>query len=158
MIKQFLMNLVLCFLWVALTGNLTFINFGFGFAMGFFILWIKERNGGNKKYFFRVPKIISFFFFFLYEMLRANLEVAYDVITPRFFMKPGIVQYPLDAKNDMEIIMLSNMISLTPGTLIIDLSEDKKVLYIHVMYIQSREKFIARMKERVEYKLLEILR
>lgn len=158
MIKQFLMNLMLCFLWVALTGNLSYANFTFGFAIGFFILWLKERNGGDKKYFFRVPKTIGFFFFFIYEMIKANIQVAFDVVTPKFFMKPGIVKYPLDARNDFEITMLSNMISLTPGTLIIDVSDDKKTLFIHVMYLKSREKFIEQIKTRIEKKLLEILR
>ncbi len=158
MIKQFMLNLMLTFLWVALTGNLTFINFGFGFALGFFILWIKEKNGGDKRYFLRVPKIISFGLYFLYEMVKANIQVAFDMITPRFFMKPGIVKYPMNARTDFEITMLSNIISLTPGTLILDISADKRVLYIHVMYLNDKDKFIRRMKRRIENKLLEILR
>lgn len=154
------MNLMLTFLWVALTGHLNYANFVFGFALGFFILWLKERKGriGNKKYFNRVPKIISFIFYFIYDMLRANLEVAYDVITPNFFMKPGIVEYPVDTISDFEITMLSNIIALTPGTMVLDVSSDKKVIYIHVMYLKNKEKFINRMKEYTEKKLLEILR
>ena len=158
MIKQFMLNLMLTFLWVALTGNLTFINFGFGFALGFFILWLKEKNGGDKKYFLRVPKIIWFVLDFIYEMFKANFQVAFDLITPKFFMKPGIVKYPLDARNDFEITMLSNVISLTPGTLILDVSADKKVLYIHVMYLNDKDKFITRTKKNIEHKLLEIIR
>lgn len=158
MIKQFLMNLILCFLWVALTGSLSYINFIFGFSIGFFILWLKERNEGDRGYFTRVPKIIGFFFYFLYEMLKANFQVAYDLVTPRFFMEPGIVKYPLDARNDFEITMLSNIISLTPGTLVVDVSDDNKTMYIHVMYLGDKEKFIRRMKSGIEKKLLEILR
>lgn len=96
--------------------------------------------------------------YFLKEMLKANFEVAYDVITPKFFMKPGIVKYPLTATTDMEITLLSNLISLTPGTLILDLSDDRKVLYIHVMYLKSRDKFVNHIKNGLERRLLELMR
>ena len=158
MVKQFLMNLLLAFTWVALTGVLYYSNFLFGFAIGFFLLWLMNRNERDQRYFNRVPKIIGFVLYFLYEMVKANIQVAYDVITPKFFMKPGIVQYPMEAESDFEINMLSTMIALTPGTLVIDVSEDRKVLYIHAMYMKSKEQFIGQIKERVERRLLEIIR
>lgn len=158
MVKQFLMNLLLAFIWVALTGNVTFSDFIFGFVLGFFILWLMTRNESDKRYFNRVPKILGFFFYFLYEMIKANIQVAYDVVTPKFFMQPGIIQYPMDAKTDFEINMLAAVIALTPGTLFMDVSEDKKVIYIHVMYLRDKEKFIRQFKNGSERRLLEILR
>ena len=158
MVKQFLMNLLLAFTWVALTGVLYYSNFLFGFAIGFFLLWLMNRNETDQRYFNRVPKIIGFVLYFLYEMVRANIQVAYDVITPKFFMKPGIVEYPMEARSDFEINMLSTFISLTPGTLIIDVSEDRKAIYIHAMYMHSKEQFIQQIRERVERRLLEIIR
>ena len=158
MVKQFLMNLLLSFIWVALTGSLFFSNFFFGFLLGFFLLWLMNRSEDDQRYFSRVPKIIGFFLYFIYEMLKANLQVAYDVITPKFFMKPGIVRYQMNAKSDFEINLLSTVISLTPGTLILDISEDKKVLYIHVMYLKDKNKFIRQIKNGFERRLLEILR
>jgi multicomponent Na+:H+ antiporter subunit E len=117
-----------------------------------------NRNEVDQRYFYRVPKTISFLFFFLYQMIIANLQVAYDVITPKYFFKPGIVKYKMDAKSDFEINLLSTFISLTPGTLILDISEDKKILYIHVMYLHDKQKFMTELKNNVERKLLEILR
>lgn len=152
------MNLLLAFTWVALTGALYFSNFYFGFLLGFFLLWLTRRNEIDKRYFNRVPKIIAFIFYFIWEMIKANIHVAYDVITPRFFMKPGIVKYPLVAKSDFEINILATMISLTPGTLILDISDDKKAIYIHVMYLEDKEKFIANTKNNLERRLLEIMR
>lgn len=158
MIKQFLMNLLLSFIWVALTGSMYYTNFLFGFLLGFFILWVMNRNEMDQRYFYRVPKTISFLFFFFYQMIIANLQVAYDVITPKYFFKPGIVKYRMDAKSDFEINLLSTFISLTPGTLILDVSDDKKILYIHVMYLHDKQKFMTELKNNVERKLLEILR
>jgi multicomponent Na+:H+ antiporter subunit E len=158
MVKQFLMNLLLAFIWVALTGTLLFANFFFGFALGFFILWLMNRKEADRRYFTRVPKIIGFLLYFLYEMIKSNIQVAYDVITPKFFMKPGIIRYPMDAKTDLEINMLATVIALTPGTLFMDVSEDRKHIYIHVMYLHDKEKFIRQFKNGSERRLLEILR
>jgi multicomponent Na+:H+ antiporter subunit E len=101
---------------------------------------------------------VSLFFYFLYELVKANLEVAYDVATPKFYMKPGIIGVPLDAKTDLEITLLANMITLTPGTLSLDVSEDRKILYVHAMYITDRESFIRSIKDGFEKRLLEITR
>lgn len=158
MMKHFLMNLLLSFIWVALTGSLYYSNFLFGYLMGFFILWIMNRQEADRRYFNRVPKTIGFIFYFLYEMIAANVQVAYDVITPKYFFKPGIIRYPLEATTDIEINLLSTMISMTPGTLILDISEDKKSLFIHVMYLKDRDRFIQQIKKGFEHKLLEILR
>jgi len=91
-------------------------------------------------------------------MIKANVQVAYDVMTPKYFMRPGVVKYPLNAKTEMEINLLSTMISLTPGTLILDISEDKKTMYIHVMYLQDPEKFVRDTKLGLERRLLEAIR
>jgi|SRR5690606_6371083 len=158
MIKNFLMNLLLSFLWVALTGSLSYSGFVFGFALGFFLLWIMNKNETEQRYFYRVPKVFSFVLYFLYQMLKANVQVAYDVITPKYFFRPGIVRYPLSNVSDFEINVLSTFISLTPGTLILDVSEDKKAIYIHAMYLKSPEAFVKQLKGGIEKRLLEILR
>lgn len=152
------MNLLLAFIWVALTGTLSYANFLFGFAIGFFLMWVMNRSETDDRYFTRVPKVIGFLLYFLWQMIRANIQVAYDVITPNYFMQPGIVKYPMNAKSEFEINMLSTVISLTPGTLIIDVSEDRKVLYIHVMYLKDKERFIQAIKDGFERRLLEIIR
>jgi len=158
MIKYLLTNLLLSFIWVALTGSMFYSNFFFGFLIGFFILWIMNRHESDQRYFNRVPKTIGFIFYFLYEMLVANIQVAYDVITPKYFFRPGIVCYPLESNSDLEINLLSTIISLTPGTLILDISEDKKSLFIHVMYLKDKDTFIKQVKNGFEKRLLEILR
>jgi len=158
MIRLFLMNLLLSFIWVALTGSMYYTNFVFGFMLGFGILWVMNRNDSDQRYFFRVPKVLSFVLYFLVQMIKANLQVAYDVMTPKYFVRPGVVRYPLNAKTEMEINLLSTMISLTPGTLILDISEDKKSMYIHVMYLNDPETFVHEMKTGLERRLLEILR
>lgn len=159
MLQNFLLNILLTFVWVALTGQLDYSNFIFGYTMGFFILWMVNRSvRANTEYFYRVPKIFAFIILFFYDLLKANYEVTKDVITPNYNMKPGIVKYQMEAKTDFEITMLANMIALTPGTVVIDLSKDKRFMYIHVMYLANKEEFIRRLSNRIEKKLLEIIR
>lgn len=143
---------------MALTGKFMFINFVFGFVLGFFILRIMASRSEDKRYFNRLPRIIAFIFFFLYELLKANIQVAHDVITPKFYMKPGIVRIPLDAKTDFEITLLANLITLTPGTLSLDVSDDRMILFVHAMYIKNKQQFVSSIKTGFEKRLLEILR
>lgn len=154
--NRFLANLLLTFIWVALTGDFTFASMLFGFFLSYFVLFIITRGTGRARYFRLVPKVIAFVFYFLYELIKANLQVAWEVITPKLFMTPGIVGVPLDVKSDSQITFLANLITLTPGTLSLDVSEDKKVLYVYSMYIKDRESFIRSIKDGFEKRILEI--
>jgi multicomponent Na+:H+ antiporter subunit E len=158
MIKaKFLSNILLAFVWIALTGTFSLGNYAFGFVVCFGIMWLISENRGKDQYFNRIPRIISFFFYFLYELAKANYQVASDVITFKN-MRPGIIRVPLEAKTNLEITLLANFINLTPGTIILDVSDDKKVFYIHTIMVRDREKFIYDIKNGFEKKLLEILR
>jgi multicomponent Na+:H+ antiporter subunit E len=159
MIKnQFSINILLAFAWILLTGDITAENFIEGLIIGYVILWISRSAYEAPKYFRKIPKAVGFFFYFLRELLIANLKVAYDVVTPTDYMNPGIVAFPLEAESDIEITLLANLITLTPGTLSLDVSSDKKVLYIHTLYLDDPEKFRSEIKNGMEKKLLEVLR
>lgn len=154
--NKFLSNIFLTFVWVALTGDFSFENYVFGFFLSFHILWLITVGRNKSKYFIIVPKLILLLVFFLYELVKANLEVAYEVITPKLNMTPGIIMVPLDVQSNIGITLLANMISLTPGTLSIDVSNDRKVLFVHAMYIKDRDQFIQSIKNGFERRILEI--
>ncbi len=154
---KFLSNIILAFVWVALTGTFTIGNFTFGFAVCYGIMWLISPERRQDEYLNRIPKIIAFFFYFLSELAKANYQVATDVITFKN-IRPGIVRVPLDVKTNLEITLLANFINLTPGTLIIDISDDRKVFYIHSMLIKDKDMFVHNIKNGFEKKLLEILR
>lgn len=154
----FVLNIFLAVVWLALTGEFTPTNFFAGFVVGYVVLWISRRSTESRRYFLKVPQVIGFIFFFLKELILANLRVAYDVMTPTHHMKPGVIAVPLDAKTDTEITLLANLITLTPGTLSLDVSADRSVLYVHSMYIKDVEKERQQIKNGFERRLLEILR
>lgn len=152
------MNLLLSFIWVALTGQMFYTNFLFGFIVGYFILWVMNRDTKDRRYFTRIPTAIYFAFYFLYEMIVANIQVAFDVVTPKYFFTPGIISYKMVAKTDIEINLLSTVLSLTPGTMVLDISDDNTTLYLHVMYLRDKDAFREQIKNGFERKLLELLR
>ena len=154
--NRFLLNILLGIVWMFLTGDLDYSNFIEGFIVGFIIIWITKYASKSSNYISRIPKIIGFTLYFIYELILANLKVTIDVLTPKHRMQPVIVAVPLDAKSDFEITLLANLITLTPGTLSLDISEDKKVLYIHSMYVSDPDEFRAQIKDGFERKLLEI--
>jgi multicomponent Na+:H+ antiporter subunit E len=154
----FLPNVLLALAWVALTGEFSPSNFIVGFLLGYVALWITQRLRGRTVYFKKFPQVIGFGCYFLWELFKANLRVAYDVLSPRQRIVPGIIAVTLDAKTDAEITIFANLITLTPGTLSLDVSEDKKVLYIHAMYVEDVNEFKRELKEGLERRLLEVLR
>jgi len=129
------------------------------FAVVYFLLWLLSFFY-DTAHFRKMPKVVILFFFFIKELLKANFRIAYDVITPKYRMVPGVVACPLEAKTDLEITMLASFLSLTPGSLTIDVSEDRKTLYLHTMYIKDNdlEKIKADVRNGFEKRILEITR
>jgi multicomponent Na+:H+ antiporter subunit E len=84
--------------------------------------------------------------------------VLWDVITPSNVSKPGVIAVPLDTKSDFEIMMVANLVSLTPGTLSLDVSDDRKSLYVHVMFLDDVETARRDIKQGIEKRVLEAIR
>jgi multicomponent Na+:H+ antiporter subunit E len=96
--------------------------------------------------------------FFLKELVLSNLRVLWDVVTPGHISRPGIVGVPLSAESELEILLVANLISLTPGTLSVDLSDDRRTLYVHVMFLDDPDRFRQSIKEGLEQRILEVTR
>ncbi len=152
----FLLNLLLAFAWAALNGEFSPEFLVAGFILGYMVLWVSRRALGCSKYVTRVPLVIRFFFYFLWELFKANIRVAWEVITPQFYMKPAIVAVPLDITDDIQITLLAQLITLTPGTLSIDVSTDRRILYVHAMYVDDMEAFRRSIKRGFERRILEL--
>lgn len=156
--KVLLWNLLLALLWGAMTGRTDAANLLLGFALGYFVLWWLRPLLGPTYYFRKLPDSIRFTFFFLRELIHSNFRVAWDVISPKSQRKPGIVAIPLDVNSDMEITFLANLITLTPGTLSLDVSDDRSVLYVHGMFVEDPQRMRDQIKKGFERRVLELLR
>lgn len=154
----FAFNLLLALAWLMLTGSFTPANLVLGFLFGYLLLWFGRPVIGPSRYFKKVRTVFSFAFFLLWELTKANMRVAFEVVTLKHRMRPGVVAVPLDARTDSEITLLANLITLTPGTLSLDVSTDRRVLYVHTMYIGDIEQFRQSLKQGFERRVLELLR
>lgn len=84
----------------------------------------------------RLSFIIRFLAFYVWEVILSNLRVAWDVITPRHRMSPGIIALPLEpGLSEAQVASLANLITMTPGTLSLDVTPDRRTLFIHAMYL-----------------------
>ncbi|MDR5904629.1 Na+/H+ antiporter subunit E [Franzmannia qiaohouensis] len=151
-------NLLLALAWVILGGEFTGINLVVGLIFGYATLvLIEPQVPALKGYPGRVPRIIMFIGFFIKELIMANMRVAFDILTPPWHMQPGVIAMPLKAETELEITMVANLISLTPGTLSLDVSDDKRVLYIHAMFLDNEEELRKSLQE-MESRALALFR
>ena len=151
-------NLLLALAWVAMSGAFSVANLAVGFVLGYGVLLAARRAIGGSSYFGKTRRAISFALFYVRELVLANLRVAYDVVTPTHHMHPGIVAVPLDARTDAEITLLANLITMTPGSISLDVSDDRSVLYVHGMFVGDPAEFAATIKHDFERRVLELLR
>jgi len=106
----------------------------------------------------KLPRAVAFVGFYLRELVLASLRVAHDALTPTHHMRPAMLAVPLEAKTDLEILLLANLISMTPGSVSIDVSTDRRVLYVHAMYADDGEAVRREIKEQLERRVLGLLR
>ncbi len=153
------LNILLTFVWAGLLGAINTETLISGFVLSYFVLFVVARSHReHSSYFGKVPKMISFVGYYLWELIKSNVIVAWDVLTPRHMMTPGVVAIPILAETDFEITLLANLISMTPGTLSLDVSEDRKTLYVHAMYVKDPQALRDDITNNLERRVLEILR
>jgi len=153
--NNLLLNLVLAFVWTFVTGAFTLGNLAAGFLLGYVVLRITQPLIGPSAYDNRLWHQVTLLGFFMRELFISSIRVAWEVLTPGYDMKAGVVAIPLDVKTDLEITMLANLISLTPGTLSIDVSKDRSKLFVHNMYLgDSVEQSILEIKEELEQRIM----
>jgi multicomponent Na+:H+ antiporter subunit E len=155
----FLLNILLAVAWAALTGSFTLSGLAVGMALGFAALWVArplfEDHGGG--YFGRVWYSLKLTVLFLYELFASSIAVAWDVLTPRPRAKPGIVAVPLKAKGEAQVLLVTNLISLTPGTLSLDVTDDCNTLFVHAMFADDPDEIRSSITNGMERWVREAL-
>jgi multicomponent Na+:H+ antiporter subunit E len=154
----FLANLLLAIIWYAAVGEGGVSEMLFGLAAGYFVLWWLKPLIGPTLYFNKTPKALRFLVFFIKELVLSTLRVAHDVVTPAAHRRPGVIAVPLAARTDIEIVALTVLVTLTPGSLGLDVSDDKTTLYVHSMFADDPEEVRRHIKEGYEARVLELLR
>ncbi len=144
-------SILLALAWAALRGDVTLANLAVGYGVGYVILALLARGGVLPSTLAsRTARAAALGAFFVWELLLANVRVALDVLRPHTTIRPAVVAIPLDVTTDAEILLLSMLINITPGSVTIDLSADRRTLYVHVMHMASAEASRREIKEGFE--------
>ena len=156
-------NILLAITWLMLTRTWTGANLLTGYIIGFLVIaFIGKgiKKIGDKNYPRRMGLSVWFVGYFFYCLLKSSLMVFEDSLTPKEKMKvrSGIIKVPLSLKTDIAILAFANCITLTPGTMTMDISDDKKYIYVHHMYLSKKvSDDIKELKESFEKPIKEIM-
>jgi multicomponent Na+:H+ antiporter subunit E len=154
----YLANILLALAWMVVTGSATFVNFIFGYVLSAGALFLIREQVGSLGYFVRARRVLSLAALFVYELILSSWRVAVLVVSPNMNLKPGIFAYPLKVDRDFEITLLANLITLTPGTLSVDVSDDRRTLYIHALDCSDPDQARMDIASGFERKILEAFR
>ena len=152
----FLMNILLAVLWMFMWGSFHSYSLLMGMLLGYLLLGIVSRTTAGEGYGTRGWRFILFFIYFVRILVKANLIVAWEIITPGYQMTPGIIRYPVKGMTDFQITSLANAITLTPGTLSVDVDDDAEYLYVHCMYVKDRPAAVRDLDE-LKGRIMEVL-
>ncbi len=158
MTRTVLINILLALAWGAVTGSFLLINLVFGFVLAAIALWIIREQFHTSVYIYKAWRITSLILVFLMDLVVSAFRVAVIVLSPIRSYQPGFVAFPLSTDRNAEISILANMITLTPGTLSIDVSDDKSTLYIHCIDVPDTEALKANIADGFERKIMEAMR
>lgn len=156
--KAFLINLFLALILASLMGRVTVGGLLISFAAGYVLLWWLRPLLGSTAYFRKVVQLLSFLLYFMTDVVRSNLRVAGEVLSIRRSGRAGIVAVPLTVTTDFEIMLLVSLITLTPGTLGVDISGDRRILYVHSMFVTTADEARSAIKNGLERRVLELFR
>lgn len=155
--NQLMINIVIAFVWTFLQDAPSTQHFVIGYTMGAIFLYFSSRRSKSMFYLHRVAVLLQLVVVFLVELVRSNAQVAYQVLHPRLPVKPGLIAVPLAATTDAQITIFAAMITMTPGTISVDVSPDKRYLYVHVLSLDDAEVTKSVLKDRFERRIVEVL-
>lgn len=140
-------------LWVALWGELTLANVIAGAVIAVGVQLVFSRAAPGPAGSVRPLALLRYGVYFAWKIIEANALVAWEVMTPGSRIRMGIVAVPIHGASDVVVTALANSISLTPGTLTLEVDRSKDLLYVHVLHVHSVEQTRKEIL-RLEYALL----
>lgn len=154
----FAVNLLIMLGWAAASGDFSSGGLAAGFLVGFAALWMARGLFGADRYHARAFAAVGLGLTFLRELAVSSVQVAAVVLNPFSRPKGGFLTVPLDARSDVEIMLTANLISLTPGTLTVDVAADRSALTVHALSAENPDATAAAIKASLERPVLAALR
>ncbi|CAN7626647.1 Na+/H+ antiporter subunit E [Rhizobium sp. LjRoot30] len=148
-------SLVLAAVWAVVTGSFSPANLLLGLVLAVLCLGITRQHRGIGRPAVRPVALLLLGLVFLRELALSAWSVAVAAVRPRLDIHPAMVAFPLRLGRDFEIALLANCITLTPGTLSVDVSEDRQFLYVHALDCRDPEALCRSIAETFERRIME---
>lgn len=155
---QILLNVIIALTWMFLAVSFKPTTFIVGYLLGLFMLLMLRKSFTTRFYMDRVWAVVKLVLLFLKELILSNISVLLLIIKPKMPIRPAIFAMPTVLTQDWEITLLSSLITLTPGTIVIAISDDNKTLYIHTIDFDNADDAIDSIKNTFEKAILEVSR
>ncbi len=155
---QILLNFFIAIVWMFLSSSATATTFVIGYLIGFILLFVMRRFFTERLYIDRVWAAFKLTVIFIKELVLSNISVLLLVIRPKLDLKPRFFALPTELERDWEITLLSSLITLTPGTVVVHVSDDQRVLYVHAIDADDVDDAIHSIKNTFEKAIKEVSR
>lgn len=155
---QVLINLFIGLLWMLFQDHWSILTFFTGYLVGLFILFILRRYLVKEFYLITFFNLANLFLVFIYELFISSIVVAKQIIQPKINITPGIFTLETDLEGDVEITLLALLITLTPGSVVMEISEDNRLFYIHGMDIPESVHAVTKSKAKFEKVIKKVTR
>ncbi|MNJ33369.1 Na(+)/H(+) antiporter subunit E [compost metagenome] len=158
MALQILLNFLIAIIWMFLNNDWSSASFVVGYIIGMVLIGLLGRLWPNDFYMKKVWAILKLLVLFIKELFKSSFTVIGQVIAPKLNIRPGIFAYTTELKSDWEVTLLANLITLTPGTLTLDVSREGSILYIHAMDIDDVDVLCSQIRSTFERAIMEVTR
>ncbi|MFD2704101.1 Na+/H+ antiporter subunit E [Salibacterium lacus] len=155
---QIMINLLMALIWMFMNDAWTFASFISGYAIGVAVLFFLRGFFPQRFYFGWIYSVVKLILIFLKELILSAVEVVGQILQPKLKIKPGIFAMDIHLQRNWEVTVLSCLITLTPGTLVVDVSPDNKTLYIHAMHLPDTEAAKQDIRDSFEKAIQEVSR
>lgn len=155
---QIVLNVVIAIAWALLAGEWSVPGLAVGYIAGLLIIVLFRNLFSTPLYVKTVWAMVRLLVLFLKELVLSTLAVVKQVIQPKLTMRPGIFAYHTNLTSDWEVTLLSCLITLTPGTLTLEVSPDQRTLYIHAIDIDETDKAIQHIRDSFEQAIMRVTR
>ncbi|MCM3357525.1 MAG: Na+/H+ antiporter subunit E [Psychrobacillus sp.] len=157
---QFLLNLFIAFLWTLLmdTEELQLQTFVSGFFVGIGIVFLMHRFFGTQFYLKRLFSILKLIFIFNRELATSSIVISKQILSPKLKIKPGIFTYKTKLSSEWEITTLALLLTLTPGSVVMEVNPEGDTFYIHAMDMETSKADVLRSLKKFEKAIMEVTR
>lgn len=156
MAVQIVINIFLAVFWLFLSDSYTMNSFVLGYLFAMLLVFLMRKILPGRFYVITLYHIIKLIIVFLVELIKANIDVLRIILKPHMKNESAFFVYHTDLNNKWQVALLSNLITLTPGTVVIGVNDDMKRLYIHCLDFSTKEEEVESIKSSLEKAVREV--